>query len=218
MTPLRRFWTVTPVWIHIWRWNDAQSLKEYGRGALLFFMVIRQISRSHRTKNCRFGCELSVSGLWLKFQFTDGFEMMHKAWCGIEEVSDFKVTQDKTLSILTRIERFYCNSCLNSPMDLKWCTKLDVVQKKCPIVFRGHPSNCTVTQAVKSLICIQFEITRPVAAIKSLRFALLAGELEEIYLIPLKYIPTITTCYQEYVQFIFYLIYGICSMPYRHFS
>ena len=32
-------------------------------------------------------------------------------------------------------------------MDLEWCTRLDVVKKKCPIVFRGHPSNFTVTQA-----------------------------------------------------------------------
>ena len=43
---------------------------------------------------------------------------------------------------------------------------------KCPIVFWGHPSNFNVTQAEKSTIWIQFEITRPVAAIKSLRFAL----------------------------------------------
>ena len=27
------------------------------------------------------------SGLQLKFEFTDGFEMMHKAWSSIEEVS-----------------------------------------------------------------------------------------------------------------------------------
>ena len=26
-TQLSRFWTVTPVWIHMWWWNDAQSLK-----------------------------------------------------------------------------------------------------------------------------------------------------------------------------------------------
>ena len=65
-----------------------------------------------------------------------------------------------------------CNSSLTSPMDLKWCTKLDVIYKKCPIVFRGHPSNFTVTRAEKSTIWIQFKITRPVAAIKSLRFAL----------------------------------------------
>ena len=46
-TQLSRFRTVTPVWIHIWWWNDAQSLMLHRRGALLFFKVIRQISRSH---------------------------------------------------------------------------------------------------------------------------------------------------------------------------
>ena len=34
-------------WIHIWWWNDAQSLRRHRRGALLFFKVIHQISRSH---------------------------------------------------------------------------------------------------------------------------------------------------------------------------
>ena len=47
MTPNSRFRTVTPVWIHIWRWNDAQSLMLLRRCAPLFFKVIRQISRSH---------------------------------------------------------------------------------------------------------------------------------------------------------------------------
>ena len=47
MTPFSHFWTVTPVWIHIWRWNDAQSLMLLRSGAVLFFKVIRQISRSH---------------------------------------------------------------------------------------------------------------------------------------------------------------------------
>ena len=41
------FRTVTQVWIHIWWWNDAQSLMLLRRGALLFFKVIHQISRSH---------------------------------------------------------------------------------------------------------------------------------------------------------------------------
>ena len=47
MTPLSCFRTVTPVWIHILQWNDAQSLVLLRRGALLVFKVIRQISRSH---------------------------------------------------------------------------------------------------------------------------------------------------------------------------
>ena len=37
-------------------------------------------------KNRRFWVELSVSGQQLQFEFTVGFEMMHKAWCNVEEV------------------------------------------------------------------------------------------------------------------------------------
>ena len=62
-TQLYRFRTVTPVWIHIWWWNDAYSLIMVRRGALLFFKVIRQISRSRGSKNCRIWPRLSVSGL-----------------------------------------------------------------------------------------------------------------------------------------------------------
>ena len=36
MTPFSRFRTITLVWIHIWRWNDAQSLMLLRRGALFF--------------------------------------------------------------------------------------------------------------------------------------------------------------------------------------
>ena len=63
LTQIGRFRTATPVWIQIWWWNDAQSFMLLRRGILLFFKVIRQISRSHGTKNCRFWSELSVSGL-----------------------------------------------------------------------------------------------------------------------------------------------------------
>ena len=85
---LNSFRTVTPVWIHIWWWNDAQSLmllrsvKFHGHtskkivdfdpnwafpdsnSSLNIFKAIRQISRSHgRKKNRRFWPELSASGL-----------------------------------------------------------------------------------------------------------------------------------------------------------
>ena len=114
LTQIGRFRTVTLVWIHRWLWNDVQSLKQHRRGALLFFKIIRQISRSHGTINRR-------------------FKIMHKAWCNLEQVSYH---------------------------------------------FRGHPSNFKVTRAEKS----RFEsnlskITRPVAAIKSLRVALLGNGL-----------------------------------------
>ena len=62
-TPSSRFRTVTPVRIAIWRWNDAQSSIRLRTGALSFFKVTCQISKSHGTKNRRFGPELSVSGL-----------------------------------------------------------------------------------------------------------------------------------------------------------
>ena len=62
-TQLNRFRTVTPVWIHMWWWNDAYSLIMLRRGALLFFKVIRQISRSHGSKNGRIWPRLGVSGL-----------------------------------------------------------------------------------------------------------------------------------------------------------
>ena len=50
LTQIGHFQTATPVWIQIWRWNDAQILMLLRRGALLFFKVIRQISRSHGKK------------------------------------------------------------------------------------------------------------------------------------------------------------------------
>ena len=62
-TQLNRFRTVNPVWIHIWWWNDTYSLMLLRRGALLFFKVIRQISRSHGIKNRRIWPILGVFGL-----------------------------------------------------------------------------------------------------------------------------------------------------------
>ena len=62
-TQLNRFRTVTPVWIHIWWWNYTYSLMLLRRGALLFFKVIRQISRSHGAKNRRIWPRLGLSGL-----------------------------------------------------------------------------------------------------------------------------------------------------------
>ena len=62
-TQLSRFRTVTAVWIHIWWWNDTYSLMLLRRGVLLFFKVIRQISRSHSAKNRRIWPRLGVSGL-----------------------------------------------------------------------------------------------------------------------------------------------------------
>ena len=40
-----------------------------------------------RLKNVRFWHpKLGISGLWLQFEFTNGYEMMHKGWISIREV------------------------------------------------------------------------------------------------------------------------------------
>ena len=86
---------------------------------------------------------------------TNGFEMMQKAKRSIEEVfyCFLKVIHQISRSRGTKNRQFCppnwafldCNSSFNSPMALKWCTKLSVVLKRCPIVFHGHLSNFKVT-------------------------------------------------------------------------
>ena len=67
---LSRFRTVTTVWIHTWRRNDAQSLILLRRGALWIFMVIHQISRAHNSKILDFDPNWSVTPVlihqWLR--------------------------------------------------------------------------------------------------------------------------------------------------------
>ena len=68
-TQHNRFRTVAPVWIHKWWWNDTYSLMLLRRGALLFFKVIRQISRSHGSNNRRnmsqIGRFRTVTPVWI---------------------------------------------------------------------------------------------------------------------------------------------------------
>ena len=84
--------------------------------------------------------------------------MMHKAWISIEEVpycfsrSSIKFQGHMALKIVA----FHPNwpfpdssSSLNTPMATKWCTKLEVALKRCPIVFEGHLPNFKVTRLKK---------------------------------------------------------------------
>ena len=130
-TKLNHFRTVTPVWIHIWWWNDAYSLMLLRRGALLFFKVIRQISRSHGSKNRRIWPKLGVSGQQLQFEFTNGYEMLRKAW--------------------------------NSKGEMPYCFP------RSSIKFQGNTGQ-NITHFDPNWA---FPDYRPVAAFKSLRFALL---------------------------------------------
>ena len=73
LTQIERFRTETPVWIQWWLWNDAQSLKHHRRGAVLYFKVNRQISRSQGTKNssilARIGRFRTVTPVWIHWWF-----------------------------------------------------------------------------------------------------------------------------------------------------
>ena len=81
----------------------------------------------------------------IQFEFTNGYKMMHKAWSSIEEVpycvSRSSVIKFQGHTALKSVEfdpnwAFPdCNSVLNSPMATKWCTKLEVALKRCPIGF-----------------------------------------------------------------------------------
>ena len=101
------------------------------RGALLFFKVIRQISRSHGSKNRQIWPKLGVSGQQLQFEFTDGYEMLHKAW--------------------------------NSKGEVPYCFPMSSIK------FQGHTGQ-NITDFDPNWA---FPDNRPVAAFKSLRFALL---------------------------------------------
>ena len=51
-TQLHRFRTVTPVWIHIWWWDDAYSLIMLRRGALLFLAATKQLYKWYFPSVC----------------------------------------------------------------------------------------------------------------------------------------------------------------------
>ena len=122
-------------------------------------------------KNRRFWPNFGVSGLYLKFECTNGYEMMRKAWSNIEEVpycfsrSSVKF-QGHTWQKITDFDQNWvfpdCNSSLNSLMAMKWCTKLEATYKRCPIVFEGHLSNFKVARDEKSPILTQIERFRTV--------------------------------------------------------
>ena len=133
-TQLSRFQTVSPVLIHIWRWNDAHSLMSLGRSVILSLKVIHQIPRSHGSQNRQFWPKLR--GLWSHFEFTNGYKIVHKVWSSIEEEpycfsrSSVKFqghTGHKFADFDPNWAFPDCISRLNSPMALKWYTKLGVV-------------------------------------------------------------------------------------------
>ena len=114
--------------------------------------------RGQRPRSQRSWPHLAISGPLLQFEFTYGDEMMHKAWCCLEEVpycssrSSVKF-QGRAAKWIVDFDPNWafpdCNSSLNSPLAMKWCTKVEAILERCPIVFQGHTSIFKVTQDKK---------------------------------------------------------------------
>ena len=90
--------------------------------------------------------------------------MMHRAWSSIVEVPycfsrSYVKCQGHTALKIVEFDPNWafqdCNSSLNSPMAMKWYTKLETAKERCPIVFQGHLSNFKVTQYKTSPILTQ---------------------------------------------------------------
>ena len=113
-----------------WAFPDYRPVAAFKSLRFALFKVIRQISRSHGSKNCRIWPKLGVSGQQLQFEFTDGYEMLHKAW--------------------------------NSKGEVPYCFP------RSSIKFKGHTGQ-NITDFDPNW---SFPGYRPVAALKSLRFAL----------------------------------------------
>ena len=116
----------------IWLYQIVDAQKEE---VVFPELLITLRSYAHGSKNCRIWPKLAVSGLQLQFEFTNGYDMMHKAWSSIEEVpycvsrSSVKFQGHAALKIIEfDLDWAFpdCNSSLNSPMATKWCTKLEV--------------------------------------------------------------------------------------------
>ena len=134
--------TVTPVWIHIWWWYDTQSLMILKRDAILFFKVIRQISRVTRPKKSWFltqiRCFRTVDPVCIHQCLRNDAQSLKRCPNVLQgHLSNFKVTRDKknhwfwpTLGVSG------CNSSLNSLLAMKWCTKLEAHRRGALLFFK----------------------------------------------------------------------------------
>ena len=134
--PIGRFRTVMPIWIHQWLWHYAQSLSQHRRGALLFFLGHRSNFKDTRGKQplilTQIGCFRTVTPVWIHqclWNDTQGLKQ-HRRGVLLFSRSSVKF-QGHTGQKITDLDPYRAfldyNFSLNSPMALKWCTKLNVV-------------------------------------------------------------------------------------------
>ena len=94
----------------------------------------------------------------LEFWFTDGYEMMHKAWSSIEKMpycfsrSSIKFqghTGPKKMPILNGIGHFHAVIPVEFTDGFEMMHKAWRGIEEAPIIFRGHPSNFKIIWAKK---------------------------------------------------------------------
>ena len=130
-------------------------------------------------KNRRFWPKFGVSGLYFHFELVDGNEMKHKAWSSWKDVPycfsrssvKFWCHMGQKTPILTQIEHFRT---VNPVWIHQWLWKAWHSIEEVPYCFLRSsikfPSH--TGPKINDLNPILSKNTRPVAAIKSLRFAL----------------------------------------------
>ena len=134
-------------------------------------MVIRQISRLQGSKNCRIWPILGVSGLWLQFEFTNGYEMLHKAWNSKGEMpyrfprSSIKF-QGHTGQTITDFDpncafQDFGRSQLSNPSDLPCCLVVVVVTLFSNIIHEQNTSNTNLTNKAYPGYCKHVLCWRP---------------------------------------------------------
>ena len=123
-----------------------------------FFRVIHKISRSHASKKRQNDPDWAFPDCNSSLNSPMATKWCIKPWSSIEEVpycfsrSSVKFQGHMALKIVKFDPDWAfpdCISSLKSPMAKKWCTKLEVAWKRCPIVFEGHPSNFKVPRPQK---------------------------------------------------------------------
>ena len=134
-------------------------------------------------KNHWFWPKLGVSRLYLQFEFTDGFEVMLKAWLSIEEVPYCFLKSSIKFQGHTgqKNQHFWPELSISGLyLQFKFTNGFEVMLKACrsigdvpycfwrsSIKYQGHTG-----RKISNLNPILSKIARLVAAIKSLRFAL----------------------------------------------
>ena len=115
--------------------RDQGKVHAKGQGQRSKVKVTEVTTQLHGAKNRQIWPRLGVSGLQLQFEFTNGYEMIHKAWSSIEKMpycfwgSSVKFLGHTAKKIVDFDPNWAfpdCNSNLNSPKGMKWCTKLEV--------------------------------------------------------------------------------------------